>query len=105
MQIGIDIVYIPEFVKKLDKAGGSEMVFTDSELAYAKSKETLAGIFASKEAFMKALGRKVDWKDVWVEHEDSGKPFLATTLLDKNKKMNISISHDGDYSTAIVVIE
>ena len=104
MSIGIDIVYIPDFVKRLENQDILESVFLESELKYAKSKESLAGIFASKEAFMKALGQKIDWREVWVEHEESGKPFLKTTVLNDDKKIHASISHDKDYSIAMVMI-
>ena len=102
--IGIDFVYIPEFQKRLDTNGGATAVFTDIELQQNPRLESLAGIFAAKEACMKAHGKKIDWRDVWVEKELSGKPLLFSSTLDKNTKANVSISHAGEYATAIVVI-
>lgn len=105
MQIGTDLVFIPEFKQRLKSFGGATKVFLDSELAHAKSSESLAGIFAAKEAFMKAVGKKLDWNEIWVEYEPSGRPILQTTHNIDNSKTHLSISHDGDYATAIVVIE
>lgn len=105
MNVGIDLVHIPEFKQRLESFGGVSKVFLDSELAHAKSSESLAGMFAAKEAFMKAVGKKLDWLDAWVEHEPSGKPTLRTGLDVDNSKIHLSISHSGDYATAVVMIE
>lgn len=105
MTIGVDLVYIPEFKQRLESFGGASKVFLDSEFAHATTTESLAGMFAAKEAFMKAAGKKLDWKDVWVEHNPSGQPILRATLDIDNSKIHVSISHAGDYATAIVVIE
>lgn len=100
--IGIDLVFIPEFKKRLEKID-LKTVFLDSELRENPSTESLAGIFAAKEAFFKALGRKENWLDVWVEKEPSGKPNLKLRFL-PNAKLALSISHSGEYATAIVII-
>lgn len=104
-KIGTDLVHIPEFQKRLDESGGVEKVFTDAELAQNPKLESLAGIFAAKEAFMKAIGRKVDWHNVWIEKKDSGQPMLASTMVTSKQKVQISISHDGDYAIAMVLLE
>ena len=103
--IGIDMVYIPEFQRRLDASGGSMAVFIDAELKQNSRVESLAGIFAAKEAYVKALGKKIDWHDVWVEKESSGKPLLFSSTLDKNAKANVSISHAGEYAIAIVLVD
>lgn len=102
--IGIDLVYIPEFQHRLEKSGGVENVFTGSELAQNNKLESLAGIFAAKEAFMKAIGRKIDWQDVWVEKKESGQPTLASPTLASGEKVQISISYAGEYALAVVMI-
>ena len=103
--IGIDLVSIPEFRKRLDANGGVAMVFTDSELAQNQKVEGLAGILAAKEAFMKAIGRKVGWHDVWIEKMSSGQPLIVSSALAFDQKASVSISHDGAYATAAVLIE
>ena len=102
--IGIDLVYIPEFQRRVGQNGGVEMVFTASELAQNQKVESLAGIFAAKEASMKALGKKIDWHEVWIEKAASGQPFLASLALAPNQRASVSISHDGDYAIAIVLV-
>ena len=100
--LGIDIVYLPEFEKKL-KNLSLERVFLSQELSQNKSSESLAGIFAAKEAFFKAIGTKEDWLDVWIEKTEKGKPLIKSVFT-KNKKAELSISHAGDYVIAVVIL-
>ena len=99
--LGMDIVYIPRF-KAMTK-DAAESVFHSHELRGSQA-EHLAGIFAAKEAFFKALGKKIGWLDISVEYKESGRPFLNSSLLDAEQKVVLSISHDGDYAVATVVI-
>lgn len=69
MNIGIDIVYIPNFVVQIENTNKQNQIFTSTELAQNQSKEYLAGIFAAKETFFKALGRKINWQEVWIEKD------------------------------------
>ena len=75
-----------------------------------------AARFAAKEAFVKALGigirRGVHWKDVEVQRGSLGRPVLklngrAVEICQKEKieGLFLSLTHDGDYSGAIVVLE
>lgn len=107
--LGIDLVYLPEFEKKLKDLDLGK-VFLSHELSQNKTKESLAGIFAVKEAFFKAIGRKEDWLSVWIEKDPTagsgqGKPQLYSTLIKNNQKAEVSISHAGDYAIAVVIIE
>jgi holo-[acyl-carrier protein] synthase len=104
MLVGIDIVQISEFKNRLEQSGGLDKVFTSTELEQNKSQDSLAGIFAAKEAFFKALGTRPDWLDVWIEKDKEGKPLIKCELLKPEQKVNLSISHSGDYSVAVVVI-
>lgn len=104
-KIGIDLVHIAEFQKRLDQSGGVGKVFTDAELAQNTKLESLAGVFAAKEAFMKAIGKKIDWHDVWIEKKESGEPVLASTMVTSKQKVHVGISHDGDYAIAMVLLE
>lgn len=102
--IGIDIVNIEKFKQKANKHFINKL-YSDLELSYAYKKEnyiqTLAGIFAAKEAVIKAnnlnlsaiLRKKIEIKHI---HD---KPIA---FIDGYKiKGDISISHDGDYTIAI----
>lgn len=102
--IGVDLVNIAEFQRRLDQSGGIGKVFTDSELAQNPRSENLAGVFAAKEAFMKAIGRKIDWRDVWIEKEVSGRPILRSIHLKSEQDVAVSVSHDGNYAVAVVLI-
>ena len=96
------MVFLPEFEKRLRNLE-LEKIFLSHELVQNKSLESLAGVFAAKEAFFKAIGSKEDWLDVWVEKTAEGKPFLRSTLA-QNKNTELSISHSGDYVIAVVIL-
>lgn len=102
--LGIDLVYLPEFKIKM-KNFPLEKVFLEGELSQNKTLESLAGVFAAKEAFFKALGKKEDWLSVWIEKTKEGKPQLKSLLIKNNQKTEVSISHAGDYAIAIVRIK
>ncbi len=104
MRIGIDLVQISEFQTRLGEAGGLDKVFLDSEREHTKSPESLAGAFAAKEAFFKAMGKKGDWLEVWVEKDQWGKPMLRSKMVEAGREIQVSISHSGDYAVAMVVI-
>ena len=79
--IGIDIVDVSR-IEGLERRYGEHFlkrVFTDWEIAYARGKrrssETLAGRFAAKEAFMKACGRRLPWREIEVVAETGGQPL------------------------------
>ena len=112
--IGIDIVDIRRFKRALDRWGSSftNRLFTEDELSYSLKKIRpevhLAARFAAKEAFFKAFGLKVGikrYKDVSVVREPDGAPYLKVTGLDSSNIVHLSITHDGDYSVAEVIVE
>ena len=112
--IGIDVLKCSRFEKK--SSSFLKKYFTENEINYAKTRksfsETICGIFASKEAFFKALGVGIlngfSMKDVEVLHQDSGAPYLKIANDIKKqfkiKKISLSISHDGDMAVAICQI-
>ena len=94
--------------------------FTEREIMYCRQRvrgqyASLAGIFAAKEAFFKALGtgfRKGKWTEVEIDHTDMGAPFFVfygyynqTAMALSGYMPALSISHDGDYAVAQVVWE
>jgi holo-[acyl-carrier protein] synthase len=120
--IGIDIVKI-ERIEQLMKRWGNvflDRVFTEREILWcqrkAKPSECFAICFAAKEAFLKAIGtglrNGISWKDVEVEHEPSGKPYLsfrrrAKELIQANRIEGsfVTLSHDQPFAVAHVVLE
>jgi len=82
----------------------------------SRSSLSLSARFAAKEAFMKSLGTGwkdgVRWRDIEVVEGPSRRPGICLhgrikELFEKRglKNAHLSLSHDGDYSVAIVVIE
>ena len=109
LKIGTDIVFLPRFEKifRENKEHFLQNVFCKEELESANV-QRLAGIFASKEATIKALGIKVGrWQEICVAHKESGKPYLATfpqeTKARATWKHDLTIAHDGDYAIAHVI--
>lgn len=103
MNIGIDTVYIPEFIKRITTPEILESTFTQEELAVHTTEQSRAGIFAAKEAYMKALGKKIDWHDVWVEKQPNGQPVLRS--IHTQNSVSVSITHEHEYAMAVVIIE
>lgn len=97
----------------------ADRVFTSKERDYCQSKgaacfQSYAARFAAKEAFLKAIhtGLKVSWKDIEVQNDESGTPYLrvkgkAAEILQElgATKLHLSISHTSMHAIAIVVIE
>ncbi|HAR96549.1 MAG TPA: holo-[acyl-carrier-protein] synthase [Deltaproteobacteria bacterium] len=106
MRTGIDIVEISRIEKLVTRYDRRflEKVFTGSEIAYAHRRrrpaEPLAGRFAAKEAFMKAMGRKLPWTDVEITMEGT-KPSVS---YDGRVYSSVSISHEREYAVAVVVL-
>ena len=110
--IGVDIIEVERIQKLAEKSPRFlKRVFTDEEIEYSSGKmnkfQHLAARFAAKEAFFKALGKKINWTDVGVVNLPSGKPELelkggGTFPFDKTY---VSLSHLKDYAIAYVVLE
>lgn len=106
-KVGIDIVYIPKFAKSVEKQGETFLskIFLEVELESGVKPNHLAGIFAAKEAVMKALSLPVgSWLKICVTSEENGRPkvqFLDDSLHFSN--YDLSISHDQDYAIAIFI--
>ena len=114
---GIDIVSIERVRKACRRPGVLERLFTENELACAFSRrdpfKRLAGRFAAKEAFLKALGtglsRGIRWKDVEIVKDLAGRPlvkavFAAGKILGK-RIPHASIAYAKEYAIATVKIE
>jgi holo-[acyl-carrier protein] synthase len=110
--IGVDIIEVERIQKLAEKNPRFlKRVFTEEEIHYSDRKinkyQHLAARFAAKEAFFKALGKKINWADVGVVNLSSGKPELvfkagASFPFDRTY---VSLSHLHDYAIAYVVLE
>ncbi len=106
--IGIDIVDVSRIEGMRERHGSHFLrrIFTESEIGYAERKkrsaETLAGRFAAKEAFMKAFGRRLPWRDIEVLAGERGRPFIS---FRGNRYDGVTISHEKAYAVAAVTLE
>ncbi len=113
--LGVDIVEIERIEKALQKHENFlSRLFNRSEIDYFEKKgnkaETIAGMFAAKEAVAKVLGTGISgfsWVDIEISHTESGQPIVelknnAKVLADNKsiKKILISISHCKTYAVA-----
>ena len=118
--IGVDIVQVRRMRRWRGQPGLLERYFHPDELAAALSRgdgadHSLAGRFAAKEAFGKALGMGLEGmvlKDIMVINRRNGRPELqlfgtAREALNKNGAncVHLSLTHDQDNAVAVVVLE
>ena len=123
---GVDIVRIDRFENMLEKTRFMKRVFSVREQEYLANKGTqsMAGLFAAKEAVAKALGTGFCGFfpcDIEILHDKNGKPFVelhsvaqATANSLTNKKddptgspsysIHISISHNQTDAIAFAVM-
>ena len=121
---GIDIIDINRIRRVINKYGNrfKKRCFSISEIERSdkrlNSVESYAKRYAAKEACAKALGtglaRGVFWKDIEVENNQFGKPFIilhgkAKEILENmntksNTKIEISLSDEKKYAIANVTI-
>lgn len=105
IKVGTDLINITRFKNALNKI--QDRVFLPSELKNLEIQH-LAGIFAAKEAVIKALNLKPGvWHNIEISNKKSGKPVVKLSEdLIKNKIINydLSISHDNKYSIATFVV-
>lgn len=118
--IGIDIVEVDRIEKIVARDKGDVLhdLFTPVELEYCLQKKRtasvhLAGRFAAKEAYIKALGGNhgLHWTDVEVVNDSDGRPML--NVLNQAKEVAyahqsqshfLSIAHERNYAIAMVIL-
>ena len=118
--MGTDIIEIERINKAILKTNSFfEKIYTTREKTYYrenhKKVETLAGLFAAKEAVSKALGtgfRGFSVNDVEIVPNDLGKPEVYLYGEAKTRanslgicKIHVSISHCKTYATAFAIAE
>ncbi len=97
--VGIDLVFIPEFRERLEASAGTIMqrAFRSSEIE-GQQLEHLAGLWAAKEAVVKAAAAApTKWTDIVITHDAAAKPHARIGA----QEFAISISHHGDYAVAV----
>ena len=115
--IGIDLTLTSRVKMAIKKSPRlMERIYTDPEKKYCLSKANpwphFAARFAAKEAFIKAWGTVVLPKEIETIVAKGGRPSLkfygkTAELLKKNriKRCHLSLSHEGDYAIASVLLE
>jgi holo-[acyl-carrier protein] synthase len=110
--IGIDIIEVARLKKAAEAhARFLEKIFTAEEVRYSESMHNkylhLAARFAAKEAFFKAIGRRISWTAVGVVNMPSGQPELVVTSKEDLgfDRARVSLSHINEYGLAMVVLE
>jgi holo-[acyl-carrier protein] synthase len=113
--VGVDLVHVPRIAGAVARSGATflDRSFTPAELDLCGGDPArLAGRWAAKEAALKALGMgigELPMSDVQTLAEPSGAPQLrltgraaAAASAAGWTQWSVSISHDGDYATAVV---
>lgn len=116
--IGLDIVEIARFANEKHGASFMRRVFTDEERNYVKNSphptETMAGLFAAKEAISKAFGTgigKIPFTAMEITHDTNGAPMVRLHGRAKEQlrscfaeRAEIAITHDGGVAAAVCVV-
>jgi len=118
--VGLDVCSITRMRRALERHGDRFFARICSEVERADlagrgdAATALAGRFAAKEAFAKALDGApgVGWHEIKVRRGASGRPHLeltgnARTLAERHgaSRWHVSITHDGGVAAAVVVLE
>ncbi|MEZ7890394.1 MAG: holo-ACP synthase [Candidatus Wallbacteria bacterium] len=119
--VGTDIVKIERMARSLERTEGfKKKIFTQQEIDYCSEKafapQHFSGMFAVKESFIKAfkegMSGGMKYCDIEILHYEDGAPYLNLSGITKEKfeskklaAAHISISHDTDFATAVVIIE
>ena len=116
--LGIDLCRIERMRRAAVSPAFREKVFAPEEIAYAESRPDsavhFASSFAAKEAFAKATGLgifRLGLRYVWVERTEGGPvlrilpSFCPRLPLMGAFRSFLSLSHDGEYAVASVILE
>lgn len=117
---GTDIIEISRIKESILSDIGNrfcERVFTEKEIEYCESKKNqkyqhYAARFAAKEAVFKAISRSlenkfaIEWKQIEIQNEDSGRPFVIihNDISNRIEQIDLSMSHCKEYATANAVV-
>ena len=119
---GTDLIDVRRIERALARFGHrfAQRVLVEHEYQrfcnHAKPAHYLAKRFAAKEAFSKAMGTgihfPVNWHNVSVANERSGKPYLKfsaplTALLAQRgiRRTHLSLSDEAEMASAFVILE
>lgn len=104
--LGIDLVDLKKFERKLITSPSILKEFLAPAELGTGSADHLAGIFAAKEAIIKALGLAPgSWLKMEIHQSKTSKPSVkfAKSIATNLKSYDVSISHDGNFIVAVFV--
>ncbi|WP_027410263.1 holo-ACP synthase [Anoxybacteroides tepidamans] len=113
--IGIDIVELKRIQTLMEQnekfihriLTEKEKNIFDSLSSNVRKAEFLAGRFAVKEAYAKAIGtgigKHLSFQDIEIINDEYGKPVAAVAL--GGCRIHVSISHSRDYAVGQVIVE
>ena len=119
IRIGTDIIEISRIKKTIEDTDNKfiERIYTNKEIEYCESRKSqkyqhYAVRFAGKEAVFKAISSmlknkfEIDWKDIEILNDSSGRPYVNILKSKISDKINIdiSLSHCKEYAVANVVM-
>ena len=115
LKIGTDIVAISRIAKLIKKYDEKFLhrILRKSEIENFTKPESIAGVFAAKEAISKALGvgigAKFSFKDAKIYKDKFGAPHFKIRKKIKRKfkikNIALSITHDNGVAIAIVAVK
>ena len=114
--LGMDLCEISRMNKLLEDERFLTRYFNEGEIVYIHSKgknaaQTMAGIYAAKEALSKALGTGItfDLKEINIFHDEAGMPEYSLSgkaeEMGQGDRFRLSISHDGGIAAAVCIRE
>ncbi len=110
--IGLDLCEIARMEQMLQESRFMRRIFTEEEQAYIAAKggtaaQTMAGLFAAKEAVLKALGTglAVALTDIVISHVGRGQPVVTLTgkAAAFGGQVMISITHEAGMAAATAI--
>ena len=121
IHVGCDVCQVAAIEEMLrGEESALAKIFLRGEREYAMAQgrpaQHLAGVFAAKEALAKAVRDPAllgaYYQEVTVSHRENGSPDLllserltASFSAEGIRVADLSISHDGDYAVAAVIVE
>lgn len=107
-KVGCDLIRISRIAGKIKREEFIKNIFSAREIELFEkrnfSAETVAGNFCGKEAYVKALGvgfGTIKPYEVEILRKSNGQPYG----IYKEQEFSVSISHDGEYAFAVVVLD
>lgn len=113
--IGIDLIKTSRMDRLIKRFGEKALLrfLSPEEIKLVKNNKTASGFWATKEAVSKALGvgigKECAFEDIKIykTHKGAPKLELSQKLIENFNIIDtsVSITHDGEYAIAVVVIQ